>query len=165
MIRLLLLLTFISAITANSLTISCSSCPGGLCLTYNGAGFDNYVVTIPVNTSCAVSFPLFPITYTFTCDGCDGGCSISQGNGISFCTSSTSGQALISALNQNLSSPHDWCNCSSSGLSTGALVGIIVGCVVLLLIIIIVIVCCIRKRREAKDPTNPETQPEKIVTA
>ena len=52
------------------------------------------------------------------------------------------------SISQGGSGNYDWCNCSSSGLSTGAIIGIAIGSVVLVVIIIIVIVCCVKKRNQ-----------------
>ena len=142
---------------------SCGSgCRSGCrqCITQSGGPFDQYQCIDPIGVTCKDLFGLQQIkqVLSFVCGGCNNGkqCSYSDSlNGIvlgSGCTNDTDAnwpdlKANLDVAYKKLNptaGPFDWCgyDCTSgqSGLSTGILIGIIAGGVVVVAIAIVVIV-------------------------
>ena len=150
--KTLICLAFLLALTLSDRTVTqtCTDCGGNACITMTGA-FD-FTSTLP-GQSCA-NLPLYPITFQFTCSSGCADCHLQQtASGVTTPSVCLTGTSAMTSLNAIGNSGFDWCNCSS-GLSTGAIIGIAVGCVILVIIIVVVVVVCCRKRNS--NEANPE---------
>ena len=73
MLKIVALICLLIGLTLcdNTVTLSCASCSGGICLTLDGGGFSQYSVRLTQYSSCSAysGGASFPIQYHFICDG------------------------------------------------------------------------------------------------
>ena len=141
-----------------TITENCNTCgTNTACYSLTGMDFQGKIIRVPGTCSSLASYS-FPNTITFTCDAaeCSDGCRITSTQVAgSNCSNSNTGRLIIANLNIlysyeqgdiTLSQTYDWCNC---GLSTLAIVGIVVGSVIGA-ILIIALICYLCRRCEKK---------------
>ena len=138
------------------------------CMSLDGISFGanlEYAYPYP----CSSWAPTLFINYVFECNSnCTKGCLIVVENGTteSVCSEEPAGQLIVADLdakynitqgNESLSLAKDWCNCTveSSGLSTEATIGIVIGSVVALALVIGLVVYCFMKKGKSEEGNIP----------
>ena len=141
---LVLALLAIGTLADNTITIDCHQCGPVACLVLTGGGFNGK--DIPTNAGSCAEVGISKATAKFECGkgDCSEGCLLTETVGtqsMSVCTNTESGKQEVAGFNLLYSvqegditgsKTYDWCGC---GLSTIAIVGIVVGIVVVVGII------------------------------